>query len=319
MKPFALGLLIFLVAIAGQSTRTATTGQSTCIGPTSQTQLTQSTPPLPANAGRLTQPNPPLPATRHHPVVIAHRADHTRAPENTVAAIQDAIRCGVDYVELDLRTTRDGYLVLNHDASVDRMTGAHGKISDLTLIELKKLTVHNPGQPATDNHIPEFREALQACRNSMNIYLDFKEADVAETWRQIRAAGMERHIVVYLNKPEQYPQWRAIAPQMPLMTSLPDSVHTQQQITAFLQQNKIEVFDNVYDTTIQHTVRSKGVSLWLDAQGDHEGPADWKKLLSQNVQGIQTDHPEQLIDYLRLRAKANPANGRAADNPNSIP
>jgi glycerophosphoryl diester phosphodiesterase len=244
---------------------------------------------------------PALPAVRHNPIVIAHRADHEHAPENTIAAIDDAIRCGADYVELDLRTTRDGHLILNHDATVDRMTGSHGAISDLSFAAIESLVVRNPGATPNDNHMPEFSDALHTCEGKINIYLDFKDADVAETWRQIRAAHMEHQVIVYLNKPGQYEQWRAIAPQVPLMTSLPDEAKTPAQIAAFLQEKKIRVLDNVYDTTLQDFVRQKGVDLWLDGQSDKEGPASWQSLLAGHIQGIQTDHPEELIAWLAHR------------------
>ena len=52
--------------------------------------------------------------------------------------------------------------------------------------------------------VPEFRDVLEVCKGRINIYLDFKDADPAEAYRQIQAAGMERQIVVYLNKEAQY-------------------------------------------------------------------------------------------------------------------
>lgn len=254
---------------------------------------------LMARGAAMAQDRPQLPIARHRFVVIAHRADHEHVPENTVAAVQDAIRCGVDYVEIDLRTTRDGYLVLSHDASVDRMTDGHGKVSGLTLAEMRALRVRGKAGDSIVYRVPEFREVLAACEGKMNIYLDYKEADVAETWRQIKAAGMEGHVVVYLNKPPQYGEWRTIVPQMPLMTSLPDGVRTRVQIDSFLEKNTIGVLDNVYDTVMQRFVAHRGVALWLDGQSEKEGPADWGRLLGEHIQGMQTDHPEELMEYLR--------------------
>jgi glycerophosphoryl diester phosphodiesterase len=66
-------------------------------------------------------PNP-APKSSHRFLVSAHRGDHTHAPENTLRAYANAIGAGADYVEIDLRTTRDSVLVIMHDASVDRMT-----------------------------------------------------------------------------------------------------------------------------------------------------------------------------------------------------
>src|SRR5689334_8630502 len=64
-------------------------------------------------------------------IVIAHRGDHTTAPENTLKAFSDAIAAGVDYVEVDVRASSDGEFVVMHDATIDRMTTSHGKVGDL--------------------------------------------------------------------------------------------------------------------------------------------------------------------------------------------
>ena len=55
-----------------------------------------------------------LPTAKNKIIVIAHRGDHTMAPENSLLSIQNAIDDGVDYVELDIRTTQDSQLVLMH-------------------------------------------------------------------------------------------------------------------------------------------------------------------------------------------------------------
>src|SRR5664279_5490013 len=82
-----------------------------------------------------------LPESKHTFIVIAHRGDHTQVPENTIAAFNEGIKNGVDYVEMDLRTTKDSVLVIMHDASVDRITNGKGKVSDLTYAEIKQLIV----------------------------------------------------------------------------------------------------------------------------------------------------------------------------------
>ena len=71
-----------------------------------------------------------LPVTKHRCIVIAHRGDHTNAPENTLAAYQHSIEDGADFVEIDLRTTKDSQLVIMHNATIDHMTGRQGQVSD---------------------------------------------------------------------------------------------------------------------------------------------------------------------------------------------
>ena len=74
-------------------------------------------------------------------MVIGHRAAAALAAENTLEGIRAAALCRADYVELDVRLSRDGELVLMHDERVDRTTNGKGLVEDLSLEELKALQV----------------------------------------------------------------------------------------------------------------------------------------------------------------------------------
>ncbi|WP_229254361.1 glycerophosphodiester phosphodiesterase family protein [Dyadobacter sp. NIV53] len=238
-----------------------------------------------------------LPESKHTLVVIAHRGNHVNVPENTLASYKLAIVAGADYVEVDLRTTKDGHLIVLHDSKVDRITNGQGKISEMTLEEVKKLKVFN--QNWKTHKIPEFREVLQTCKGKINIYLDFKEADVAQTWKQIEAAGMQHHVVVYLNKKEQYAEWKKIAPHVPLMTSLPEEMNNEEGLELFLKEMKISVLDNLSDPKLVKLANQLGVSVWLDVQDPKEGAVSWNAALKKGVNGLQTDKPAELVEYLK--------------------
>jgi glycerophosphoryl diester phosphodiesterase len=239
-----------------------------------------------------------LPTSKNTFIVIAHRGSHAHVPENTIASVREAIEAGADYVEIDLRTTKDGYLVLQHDASVNRMTNSRGNVRDLLLDSIKNLEITSK-ESKVIFRVPEFKEVLEACKNHINIYLDFKDADVTETYRQIREAGMEKQIVVYLNKEEQYEQWRRAAPAMPLMTSLPENVKNENEFNEFIKSRPIEVLDNVYNAAMIAVTNNKGIAIWIDVEGENENPAIWKEAISKEIQGMQTDHPEAMINYLK--------------------
>jgi glycerophosphoryl diester phosphodiesterase len=72
-------------------------------------------------------------------LVIAHRGHSTGAPEQTLAAFAQAIELGADMIEADVRRTRDGRLVMCHDADVGRTTDGTGHISGFTFDELRRL------------------------------------------------------------------------------------------------------------------------------------------------------------------------------------
>ena len=119
--------------------------------------------------------------------ISAHRGALRLAPENTIAAYEKAAELGADYVEVDVRTTRDGALVLMHDGTVDRTTNGHGAVAELTLREIQRL------RPP----VPTFREALQwGKRRGVRIDVDHKEAPIEAIAGEIRQAGMVDRVVI---------------------------------------------------------------------------------------------------------------------------
>lgn len=248
----------------------------------------------------------PLPETKYKLAVIAHRGDHTKVPENTLEAVKAAIKSGADYVEVDLRTTSDGHRVILHDAAVDRMTDGSGKVKELTLAEIRQLKVSDKNHPVKKTYrIPTFAEVLKACRGKINIYLDFKDADVAATYDQIRDAGMDRQVAVYVNSIPQYKEWRKIAPGVPVIASAIEEVKTKEELAFFLDQANLEVLDNIYDKDMVSAANDAGVAVWLDVESNTENESDWNEALQKGIQGIQTDHPKELITYLNKNGLRN--------------
>lgn len=248
-----------------------------------------------------------IPLSRHKAIVIAHRGDHTEAPENTLQAYQNAIRNGADYVEIDLRTTRDGQLVIMHDGTINRMTNGTGTVREHSLAELRSLVVADRNHPEWPGSvIPTFAEVLQTCRKKIRIYLDFKDADVAQTLAELKKYRMEKSLIVYINAPQQFKDWRALAPQIPLMLSLPDSIKTPQALTGFLNEYGPDILDgdhSDYTAEMVATANAKGVQVWPDIQSASEGPQDWGPALEKGFTGLQTDHPRLLVQYLQQKGR----------------
>mgnify|MGYP002303274396 CR=1 FL=1 len=97
-------------------------------------------------------------------LVVAHRGNWSIAPENSLAAIDSAIRMKVDIVEIDIRKTKDGQLVLMHDDTVDRTTNGTGKVKDKTLAEIKQLRLKDKDGRLTEHTVPTLEEALLAAK-----------------------------------------------------------------------------------------------------------------------------------------------------------
>ena len=224
-----------------------------------------------------------------------------------MAAFQNAINVGADYVEIDLRTSKDSQLVIMHDGTVNRMTNGIGKVSDLTWAELKQLKVIEKNHPEwPEQSIPLFSEVLKLCKGKINIYLDFKNADVNASYQALKKAGMQHSVIVYINAAHQLAEWKKIAPQIPLMVSLPDSVQSAAQLNSFLDQYKIHLLDGSYKeytVEIVNAAKAKNIPVWPDIQSATEGPEQWEKAINLGFTGLQTDHPEAMVNYLKNKKR----------------
>ena len=167
----------------------------------------------------------------------------------------------------------------------------------------KKLKVKS--RDTTDKtiyRIPTFQQILTACKNKINIYLDFKAADPDQTYQVLKQYGMEKQVLVYINSPSQFTGWRKTAPKMPLMLSLPDSVKSVAGMDSFISKYHPDILDGAYNQYTNDMVALAAkyhIPVWPDIQSGGEGPADWNKALDKGLMGLQTDHPAALVKFLK--------------------
>ncbi len=115
--------------------------------------------------------SPPAPS----PWVVGHRGASGVAPENTIAAFQEAIDAGAAMCELDVHLTKDGLPVVIHDERVDRTTNGVGPVADWTLQELKHLDAGMWfDRRFRGQRIPTLREVLRFARGKMKLFLELK-------------------------------------------------------------------------------------------------------------------------------------------------
>jgi len=246
-----------------------------------------------------------FPVQKYPMVVIAHRGDHTQVPENTIASYQHAIAVGADYVEVDLRTTSDGHLVVMHDETVDRMTNGSGKVKELSYKTIRSLKVADKSKPGSASfRVPSFEEVLNTCKGRINIYLDFKDADVKTVYSLLKSKGMDKHVAVYINAESHYTDWKNIAPAVPLISSIPGFRKQVNQLISFLDKFQVSAIDGSpgdYDEEMMSVIRKRNVQVWLDVQEKIETPEYWNRILETKVDGMQSDHPGELVRFLKQK------------------
>ena len=118
--------------------------------------------------------------------VAAHRGWSEQYPENTMEAYRAAAALGVDQIEIDVRVTKDGELVLIHDATVDRTTNGTGRVCDMTLAELRALDAGSYKDPKFAGcRIPTLKEFMDFVTPLENMTVDFELKEYpTEGWEQ---------------------------------------------------------------------------------------------------------------------------------------
>ncbi len=123
--------------------------------------------------------------------IVCHRGANILAPENTLEAARICMDQYFQYIELDVRTTSDGALVVIHDADLDRTTDGNGLVIDQTLATLRSLDAGGWFREGTAGYkIPTLAEFLTLARNKSGIYVEIKHANTEDLLRIVTSADM---------------------------------------------------------------------------------------------------------------------------------
>lgn len=234
----------------------------------------------------------------HHFVVCAHRGDHTEAPENTLDAYETAVQDDADFGETDLRMTKDGVIVLMHDDKVDRTTDGHGRVTSFTFADIRALKIKGARRP--DEKVPTFDELLADVKGKLSIYMDIKAVHAKDVLPLLKKYGMEKDVIAYVYTPWQVDEWRRDAPEIPIITDF--QMKSGDQIESTWRAHPFAITDGGYEDytgEFINTWHRLNVAVVPDIQGQDESPAKWKPMIDMGVDGLQTDHPKALVEYLK--------------------
>lgn len=258
-------------------------------------------------------------------MVVAHRGCWAHAPENSIAAIDDCIEMGVDVVEIDLRLTADGQIILMHDRTLKRTTETDRAVSELGVDELAQLQLRQgeggEGAALTAERIPTLRDVLAHVDGRVVLDLDIKSdieemaplllADLraenacGETLVPIVASAGEitGPIADLIECAGYMPNLR---PHMGPMRTVIESYRDLQPVAVAVR------FSDWAELEAGASAAGEiGARLWVNTLSAHhaaglvdadalEDPdALWGRLHANGVNMIQTDEPAALIAYLR--------------------
>lgn len=234
--------------------------------------------------------------------VMAHRGAMIAAPENTGPAIELSIKDGVEWVEIDVRLTKDGHHVIFHDGTLEGKTNLSGRVEDHTLAEIQNADVGSKfALRFAGARILTLAETLKLGKNRVNYYLDCKKINPALLAREVMEAEMGRQVVVY-DSPEVLAQIRSLAgDQIGLMTKWYPKFGTTDWIDK-VRPHAVEI--NAEDVTESacKAFRDRGIKVQAKVLGAKDDqPEVWSRMIAAGVNWLQTDRAEEILATQALK------------------
>jgi len=233
--------------------------------------------------------------------VVAHRGAHQGIPENSLPAFRRAIELGCDFVEIDVRTTKDGRFVIIHNAKIDSyFPGKTGQVSEMTFSQIRELDLGEKFGPHSRGiFVPSFEEVLKLCKGKIGIYLDLKSAPVARLVKLIKEQNMEQSVLWY-GTPEDLGEVKLLCKEcLPMPDPYLESL-LPMMLKTFHPRVLATAFDRMSPAFVEKCHSAGAIVIADESQAD---PVAWEKPLSWGLDGIQTDKPKELIEYLKRRKK----------------
>ncbi len=230
--------------------------------------------------------------------VIAHRGEHLRHPENTMPAYRAAIDCGADFIEVDVRTSKDGRLVVMHDGKADRTTNGTGAIKETTFAQIRaldagaKFSKEFQGTP-----VPTFEEVLALAKGKIGIYVDTKDATAGDILAALDRYGMADQVVVYGGL--QY--LKDVHAMRPGIRVMPEAVSIKflTPLMADLKPRVVAFGEGDWKDEIIAVAKQGSAGIYVDRLGAEDDPEHWQDAINRGATGIQTNRPAELVRYLR--------------------
>lgn len=269
-------------------------------------------------------------------IVLAHRGCwDTIVPEVSIAAIDACTAVGADAVEIDVRESRDGVLILMHDETVDRTTNGKGAIADMSAADIRRLRLKvgagGPDAPLTGEQVPTLEEALSAARGKLLVNVHLKapvEEDVAALVERMKMNGQ---VTTWVTAGPDDPSLR----NSPLRGSIgiiptindcslgypapcwPSHINS---LESYAPINPVAFFldfrqSHDFVREISGTPRPAGTRIFVetlnnvDKLSSDRRRAAWRRLIEAGVSIIMTDQPGDLIEFMRTSSPGSVGHG----------
>jgi glycerophosphoryl diester phosphodiesterase len=233
--------------------------------------------------------------------VVAHRGGADLGPpENTLPAFEKAIEIGAHLIEIDIRQTLDGHLIIMHDSTVNRTTNGQGNVRELTLEEIEKLDAGSwKGPQYRGTKVPTLKQALTLMKGRIRPDLDFKQGDVQKLADLVKELDMADQCS-YCSSWDSCRQMVELLPQIKIRPT----INSTEQIAELMYRLRPPLINMDWHAVTENNIRRihlLGGKAFVNCLGAADQIPYIKLSAQAGADFIQTDRPDQTIALLKER------------------
>lgn len=237
-------------------------------------------------------------------LVASHRAVHHQHPENSLAAIREGIRLGIDIVEIDVKVSKDGIPMLMHDGKIDRTTNGKGDLEEQNFEALRKLNLVVKGS-VTSEKIPTLEEALVLAKGKILVDLDLKTSSIDEVMEVVKKTGSLSNVFFFDSDYAILDQVDKSDKKFMLMPRAYSYAMADSALTKF-EPEVVHIDAKFYTQEVTNLIKKGKARIWINALGGPDAEVrkgnakqSLTELTKNGANIIQTDEPEIMLKTLR--------------------
>ena len=246
-----------------------------------------------------------LSAAAQNPIeIVVHRGANALAPENTIASADSALKYGAEWIEVDVRKSKDSVLFNLHDETLDRTTNGSGRLADMPSEEVSRLDAGSWfSEKYKDTHVPTIAEMLDSLQGRAKVFFDVKCGTPIPTLVSlVREKGFARKSFFWFGDEGMLREFIALAPEMKVKVNAADIQRLKYWQTVCTP-SYVEIAPEKITDEFRSYCHQHGIRVMAACQEDDT--SQFQLCIDRKADLVNLDRPEAFLPLLERNGHAD--------------
>ena len=229
--------------------------------------------------------------------IVVHRGANALAPENTVASADSALAHGAVWVEVDVRSSRDGMLFNLHDETLDRTTDGHGRLADMLAADVCRLDAGSWFSSLFKGvHVPTIAEMLDSLQGRAGVFFDVKRGTpIPALVSLVREKGFADNSFFWFADEQMLREFISLAPEMKVKVNAKDIDRLKYWQTV-CKPSYVEIAPQFITKRFRRYCHRHGIRVMAACQEDDT--SQFQLVIKKKADLVNLDRPEAFLPLL---------------------